>query len=84
MYKPTLFHVEHGRPDAIANVPGGILIDLQGYGELESADAPPRIQQQEDGQKPLLQRQVGVVKDGLDSHAERRIALVAVISVLTE
>ena len=66
----------HGDP------PGGVLVYLKVTRQLESRQSLLGVQHEHDGQEPLLQGHVGVVKDGADGNAESGPAVVAAMAVL--
>ncbi len=62
--------VAHRFADAVAQIPGSLVGDVQLPLELIGADALTGIAHEVDGDEPLAERQVGVVHDRARGHAE--------------
>src|SRR5262249_2031840 len=62
------------------HVPRRVLVDFDVAGELARAEALLGVEHQDDGQKPLLKVQMGVVEDRIDRDAERCVTGVAVVA----
>src|SRR3954451_5160518 len=70
--------VVHRGPDAVAEIPGGLVADSEHPLQLIGADALLRLAHDVDGEEPLPQRELGVVKEGAHTNAELIPATVAV------
>ena len=68
----------HPAPDAHRDAPCGLLIQIQVPRELVARHALLGVQHQGDGQKPLLERDSGLVEDRAGQHVEAGVAGVAV------
>lgn len=68
----------HSRTDAMAEVPRGLIAHAQSPLDLISGHSFLRLTEQQHSEKPLLQRQVGVVEDRAGSHRELIVTLLAI------
>lgn len=74
--------LEHRISDTHSHEPRGIPVHFQIAGQLPSGDAFLGIQDEREGKKPLLQVQMGMMEDCVNSHAERGITAVAMMPSL--
>lgn len=65
-----IFHFLHSGADAVAEVPSGFVADSQCSFHLVRGETFSRFHHQQDGRKPLVQRQVGIVKDRAGENGE--------------
>src|SRR6266478_2810508 len=70
-------YVQHGRADAMAEVPRRFVADSKLALHLIRGHALARLTEQVGGKKPLPQGQMGIVEDGLRCYAELMRAIVA-------
>lgn len=79
-HRPVSLH--HGMPDAMAEVPRGFVADSDGPLNLAGADAFLGFTEQECGEKPCFQGQVGVIEDGASGDGKLVVTLFAVEKLL--
>ena len=70
--------LSHGRTDAVAQIPRGLVAHSDGALNLVCADALLALKHEVDGEQPFPKRNLGVVEDGVYGHAELVAALVTV------
>ena len=70
--------VPHGSADAVAQVPSGLIGDVQGALHLESADTLLALRHEIDSEEPLGERQMRVVEDCAGRNRKMVVAPVAV------
>ena len=72
----------HGRTDAMAEVPRGLVAHAKGTFDLVGTHALTCFTEQQRGEKPLLEGQVGVIEDRAGCNAKLIVAIIAVEELL--
>lgn len=72
----------HGRTDAMAEIPRGLVADSESPLDLIRAHSLSRFTEKQSCEKPLLQRQMGVIENRAGSHGKLVIASLAVEQLL--
>jgi hypothetical protein len=78
-----LIYFLHGRTDAMAEVPRGLVADSQSPFDLISGHSLACLAEQEGREKPLLKWQVGIIKNRAGGHTELIVAFFAVEELLS-
>lgn len=77
--KLALFGFRHRGANLHAHSPSRVLVYFKIASELAGGNTFLGVQDERDGQEPLLEVKMGMVKDGADSDAKGRIASVAMM-----
>lgn len=77
--KFPLLRFSHSLANLHRNAPSCVLMDAEVAGELTGGNTLLGIQNQAEGQKPLLQWQVGMMEYSLDCNRKRHIAVIAMV-----